>query len=164
MSLTTTNGWTDQADVVWRARMAGDALGATKLHRPEWVAVDEVSKTVYLTLTNGSGQGNAPTTVTPRATDQYGSILKWDETGGDSRALTFDWDLFVLAGDPDVVPTGDGVDIQGDAFGSPDGIWCDPDRRVWIQTDVSNGAQRTGAYAGLGNNMMLAADPETREI
>ena len=161
--LTAANGFSDQAEVVWKARVAGDVLGATKLHRPEWVSVDEVTKDVYVTLTNGNDTATTvPRSVVPRAfNDVYGSILKWAETGGDNRSLTFDWDLFVLAGDRTKDPR---VDIQGDAFGSPDGIWSDPDRRVWIQTDVSNGSQRRGDYANLGNNMMLAADPETREI
>ena len=161
--LTAANGFSDQAEVVWKARVAGDVLGATKLHRPEWVSVDEVTKDVYVTLTNGNDTATTvPRSVVPRASnDVYGSILKWAETGGDNRSLTFDWDLFVLAGDRTKDPR---VDIQGDAFGSPDGIWSDPDRRVWIQTDVSNGSQRRGDYANLGNNMMLAADPETREI
>lgn len=161
--LTAANGFSDQAEVVWKARVAGDVLGATKLHRPEWVSVDEVTKDVYVTLTNGNDTATTvPRSVVPRASnDVYGSILKWAETGGDNRSLTFDWDLFVLAGDRTRDPR---VDIQGDAFGSPDGIWSDPDRRVWIQTDVSNGSQRRGDYVNLGNNMMLAADPETREI
>ena len=161
--LTAANGFSDQAEVVWKARVAGDVLGATKLHRPEWVSVDEVTKDVYVTLTNGNDTATTvPRSVVPRASnDVYGSILKWAETGGDNRSLTFDWDLFVLAGDRTKDPR---VDIQGDAFGSPDGIWSDPDRRVWIQTDVSNGSQRRGDYVNLGNNMMLAADPETREI
>ena len=161
--LTPANGFTDQAEVVWKARVAGDRVGATKLHRPEWVSVDEVTKDVYVTLTNGNDAATTvPRSVVPRASaDVYGSILKWAETGGDNRSLTFDWDLFVLAGDRTKDPR---VTIRGDAFGSPDGIWSDPDRRVWIQTDVSNGSQRRGDYANLGNNMMLAADPETREI
>jgi hypothetical protein len=161
--LTAANGFSDQAEVVWKARVAGDVLGATKLHRPEWVSVDEVTKDVYVTLTNGNDTATTvPRSVVPRAfNDVYGSILKWAETGGDNRSLTFDWDLFVLAGDRTRDPR---VDIQGDAFGSPDGIWSDPDRRIWIQTDVSNGSQRRGDYVNLGNNMMLAADPETREI
>jgi len=161
--LTAANGFSDQAEVVWKARVAGDVLGATKLHRPEWVSVDEVTKDVYVTLTNGNDTATTvPRSVVPRASnDVYGSILKWAETDGDNRSLTFDWDLFVLAGDRTRDPR---VDIQGDAFGSPDGIWSDPDRRVWIQTDVSNGSQRRGDYVNLGNNMMLAADPETREI
>ena len=161
--LTVANGWTDQADVVLRTRMAADALGATKLHRPEWVAVDERTKDVYVTLTNGNDASTTrPRAVIPRGSaDVYGSIVKWREAKGDNRALTFAWDLFVLAGDP----TKDkGTTIKGDAFGSPDGIWVDDDSRVWIQTDVSNGSQRRTAYANLGNNMMLAADPTTREI
>ena len=174
--LTSAKGWLDQADVVWRARIAADALGATKLHRPEWVTVDERTKDVYLTLTNGDDtrtSSSSPTAsainpvaarkVAPRPVDPYGSILKWTETGGDSRALTFAWDLFLLAGDP-AKPAGSGETVKGDHFGSPDGIWSDDDGRIWIQTDVSNGSQRRGDYGGLGNNMMLAADPSTREV
>lgn len=170
-ALTTANGWVDQADVALRTRAAADAQGATKLHRPEWVAVDERTKDVYLTLTNGDDARSAPSTpeppatprgVTPRAVaDVYGSIVKWREEGGDNRALRFAWDLFVLAGDPSKDPL---TTINGDAFGSPDGIWVDDDRRVWIQTDVSNSVQRAGAYENLGNNMMLAGDPKTGEI
>lgn len=170
-ALTAANGWVDQADVLLRTRVAADAQGATKLHRPEWVAVDERTKDVYVTMTNGDDLRAAPSTPTPpaapravvprSAADVYGSIVKWREEGGDNRALTFAWELFVLAGDPDKDSR---TTIQGDAFGSPDGIWVDEDRRVWIQTDVSNSTQRAGAYEHLGNNMMLAADPKTREI
>jgi uncharacterized protein len=171
----TAPAWVDQADVVWRARAAADALGATKLHRPEWVAVDERTKDVYLTLTNGSDttpSSSTPTAssttpvppraVSPRAADPYGSIIKWTETGGDNRSLTFEWDVFLLAGDSSI--TGTGETINGADFGSPDGIWSDDDGRLWIQTDVSNGSQRRGDYRNLGNNMMLAADPVTREV
>jgi hypothetical protein len=42
--LTVANSWLDQADVLLRTRMAADAVGATRLHRPEWVAVDERTK------------------------------------------------------------------------------------------------------------------------
>lgn len=58
--------------------------------------------------------------------------------------------LFVLAGQGR--DSGDGSNIESqDAFGSPDGLWVDPDGRVWIQTD---GRQPAGA-----NNQMLAANP-----
>ena len=58
----------------------------------------------------------------------------------------------------------DGSTIVGDKFGSPDGLYVDPDERLWIQTDVSSSTIDTGAYAGFGNNQMLAADPTTREV
>ena len=166
--LTTDAGWKDQADVLLRTRLAADALRATKLHRPEWVAVDETSATkdVYLTLTNGrasteSGRTHEAAEVSPRASDTFGTIVRWTETGGDARATTFDWDLFLLAGDS---TKDSSTTINGDEFGSPDGIWADPDGRIWIQTDVSNGSQRRTSYSNLGNNMMLAADPKTREV
>jgi secreted PhoX family phosphatase len=57
--LTEANGWADQADVLIRTRMAGDAVGATRLHRPEWVAVHPETHEVFVTLTNGSGN-NGP--------------------------------------------------------------------------------------------------------
>lgn len=49
-------------------------------------------------------------------------------------------------------------------FGSPDGIWVDAEGRVWIQTDISNSVQRRGNYERIGNNQMLVADPDRKEI
>ena len=74
----------------------------------------------------------------------------------------FFWEIFALAGDP-AVPA-HGSTIMGDKFGSPDGIYVDPDERLWIQTDVSSSTIDAGAYAGFGNNQMLAADPTSKEI
>src|SRR6185503_2204687 len=50
--LTRDGGFADQADVLIRCRAAGDALGATKMDRPEWIAVHPRTKEVYCTLTN----------------------------------------------------------------------------------------------------------------
>ncbi|HEX2578754.1 MAG TPA: alkaline phosphatase PhoX, partial [Aquihabitans sp.] len=60
------------------------------------------------------------------------------------------WDLFVLAG-PGGGVDGSTIDTE-DAFGSPDGLWVDPDGRVWIQTD--------GRQPGSVNNQMLVAAPD----
>ena len=158
-ALTADKGWKDQADVLIRTRMAADAVGATKLHRAEWVAVDPRTKDVYLTLTNGSG---APAPVSKRDPDVYGSIVRWREAGGDNTASSFAWETFLLAGDPQ--KDGRTTVTETSRFGSPDGIWVDPDGRVWIQTDISNGVQRTGNYERIGNNQMLVADPDRKEI
>jgi uncharacterized protein len=159
--LTVANGWADQADVLIRTRMAADAVGATRLHRPEWVSVDEKTKDVYLTLTNGGGN-NAPVNSS-RDPNPYGHVIKITEDRGDNTQLTFRWDIFVLAGDPAydaAVPAGQPV------FGSPDGIWVDPDSRVWIETDISNSSQNLASrgYDNIKNNQILVADPDTGEV
>ena len=147
--LTAANGFADQGEVLVKTRLAADALGATPMDRPEWTSVDPNSGTVYLTLTNNSGR-TTPNGPNPRPANRSGQVLRWLEDGGDHAATTFRWDLFLVAGNGR--GTGDGSTIrQEDAFGSPDGLWIDPDSRVWIQTD---GTQPAGA-----NDQMLAADP-----
>jgi secreted PhoX family phosphatase len=159
-ALTPAKGFADQADVLLRTREAADAVGATKLDRPEWITVHPRTKEVYMTLTNGSAGPNA---VNPRNPNPYGHIIRWREDRADNTATRFSWDIFVLAGDPDYDPQ---VSINGDKFGSPDGIWLDGDGRLWIETDISNSAQNRPdrQHDGLGNNAMLCADPETGEI
>jgi uncharacterized protein len=154
------NGWQDQADVLLRTRLAADAVGATPLDRPEWIAVHP-NNDVYVTLTNGT---SGPTAVNPRDPNPYGHIIRWREQGGDNTATSFAWDIFVLAGDPAYDPA---VQLdEEDIFGSPDGLWFDPDGRLWIQTDISNSSQNLASrgYDRIANNQMLAADPATKDI
>ncbi|QKV68166.1 PhoX family phosphatase [Streptomyces harbinensis] len=159
--LTRDAGWADQADVLLRTREAADALGATPMDRPEWIAVNPVNQDVYCSLTNGSGRGGA---ANPRTPNPYGHIIRWRERDGDNTATTFTWDIFLLAGDPAYEER---TDLTEDTrFGSPDGLWFDPDGRLWILTDVSNSSQNLPekGYDRIGNNQMLAADPHTGEI
>jgi secreted PhoX family phosphatase len=159
--LTAADGWQDQADVLLRTRQAADAVGATKMDRPEWIVVHPRNNDVYCTLTNGS---NGPNPPNPRNPNPYGHIIRWREHNRDNSATTFEWDIFLLAGDPMYDPQ---VTLdEADIFGSPDGLWFDPDGRLWIETDVSNTAQNLASrgYDRIGNNMMLAADPDTGEI
>jgi secreted PhoX family phosphatase len=157
--LSVANGWVDQADVLIRTRMAADAVGATKLHRPEWVAVHPKTGEVYVTLTNGTG--NSAPVNSGRDPNPYGHIVRIAEDR--HRDTAFGWDLFLLAGDPAYDAA---VPADQPLFGSPDGIWIDPDARVWIQTDISNSSQHLASrgYDRIGNNQMLAADPDTGEL
>lgn len=71
-----------------------------------------------------------------------------------------------MAGNPSVHP---GTAYAGTAnidadnmFNSPDGIGFDAAGRLWIQTDGDYSNQ--GDFAGMGNNQMLCADPNSGEV
>jgi secreted PhoX family phosphatase len=166
--LTPENGFHSQADVCIQTRRAADVVGATKLDRPEWIAAHPKRGELYVTLTNNNRRGTVgnPGTdaVNPRPENVFGHIVKWRERSGDCAAREFDWDIFVLAGDPAHPDAAKRGNMIGDAFGSPDGLWFDRDGRLWIQTDVSTSTLNRGDYASIGNNQMLAADVRTREI
>lgn len=181
--LTASNGFADQAEVLLKTRQAADRAGATMMDRPEWVAVHPTTKEVYITLTNNSNRGGSPASsnssagttsagsarppvdaANPRARNVFGHIIRWVEASGDPAATQFAWSIFVLAGDPANTDPNKQGNIQGDAFGSPDGLWFDYFGRLWIQTDVSTSVLNTGDYKNLGNNQMLCADWRTGEI
>lgn len=163
--LTPENGFADLADILVNTRSAADHVGATKMDRPEWGAVDPQTGDVYFTLTNNTRRAEGDEhPANPRANNSFGHIIRWQEEGTHAGER-FVWDLFVLAGDQD-----DSRDLAGNAlvedniFASPDGLWIDADRRVWIQTDISESEMNTGIYEVFGNNQMLVANPETGEI
>jgi len=166
--LTPANGFADQAEVLVKTRQAADRAGATKMDRPEWVAVNAGSREVYCSLTNNSQRAasgdKGVDAANPRANNVYGHIIRWREAGDDPAATSFRWDIFVQAGDPANPDAAKRGDIQGDAFGSPDGLWVDRNGLLWIQTDVSTSVLNKGDYANIGNNQMLVADPATKEI
>ncbi|MCB5363984.1 PhoX family phosphatase [Pusillimonas sp. CC-YST705] len=158
----------NQAAVLVYARLAGDAVGATKMDRPEWVSVHPSNGDVYVTLTNNSGRAES-NAANPRNENIYGHIARWRETGGDAAAMTFEWDIFVLAGNPNVYGDDDARGRAGsdnitkdNTFNSPDGLGFDKAGRLWIQTDGQY--SNAGDYEGQGNNQMLCADPVTKEI
>jgi secreted PhoX family phosphatase len=166
--LTASGGFADQADVLIHTRQAADALGATKMDRPEWIAVHPGTNEVYCTLTNNSGRGTPKipglNAANPRSNNVFGHIIRWREDGNDPASLKFKWDIFVLAGDPRHPDPEQRGNIKGDAFGSPDGLWFDDGGVLWIQTDVSASTLNRNHYVSLGNNQMLAADVRSREI
>jgi hypothetical protein len=158
-------GFNSQAEVLIYARAAADVAGATPMDRPEWGAVHPTTQEVYMTMTNNTRRNDDDVdAANPRAGNSLGHIIRWREAGGDSSATSFDWDIFVLAGDPALGDPNKAGNIKGDLFGSPDGLWFDQNGLLWIQTDISSTSVGEGDYANLGNNQMLAADVETGEI
>ena len=159
------NGFANAGDIAIRCRQAADIAGATKMDRPEWIAVHPKTGEVYVTLTNNSQRGSSErpglNAANPRPKNVFGHIVRWRETHGDAAAKTFDWDIFALAGDPAHPDESLRGNVKGDAYGSPDGLWFDPSGQLWIQTDVSTSTLNQNDYARLGNNQMLVADPKS---
>jgi hypothetical protein len=151
----------DLGALLVNTRRAGDIVGATPLDRPEWTTVGP-NGDVYLALTNNSGRTNTgPKSVNGRDVDSGpnganpiagtggnadGHIIRWIETYGHS-GTHFEWDIFVLARD---------THGTEESFADPDGIWADPDGRLFIETD---GGQKDGL-----NNQLLVADTQTGKI
>jgi secreted PhoX family phosphatase len=171
------------SEILINTRAAADAAGATMMDRPEWIDTFPKSLTAIATLTNNSRRGTNPISINnpdgtttagsarppvdvinPRASNVYGHIITW-KYGRDWTENTFEWDIFALCGDPAVPAHASTID--GDKYGSPDGIYVAPSGRLWIQTDVSgssiNPENRAGNYSGFGNNQMVCADPATGE-
>ncbi len=164
----------DQADVLVNARLAGDAVGATKMDRPEWCAVNPVNGEIYFTLTNnsnrrvepsGSSQA-APDAANPRVyTDMKGTtaqagnpnghIIRVKEGAAGSAATGFRWDVYLFGAEAAAAAAT--VNLSGlsadQDFSSPDGLAFSAATGIcWFQTD-------DGAYTDVTNCMMLAGVP-----
>lgn len=169
-----TTGMASLAEVLIFAREAGSAVGATTMDRPEWIRVNPHAVEGYCCLTNNKNRGVKPNaggddTATngpnPRESNHYGQIVRWRPHNDDYASDTFDWDLYVMAGNPDVYSNeyGGSKNINaGNMFNSPDGMAFDSNGLIWIQTDGNY--DNEGDFAGMGNNQMLVGDPVTGEI
>jgi secreted PhoX family phosphatase len=162
--LTAANGFADQGEVVIKSRQASDLLGATKMDRPEWLAIDPASGEVYCTLTNNSARG-APgqpgvDAANPRANNVFGQIIRWKDDG-DFDGAGFAWNHLVLAGDPAQPRPEAKGNIKGDLYACPDGIAFDPAGTLWIQTDAHATQMYKGELVNIGSNQMLACDVKT---
>jgi uncharacterized protein len=144
--LTTANGWSSQGAVLINTRGAADAVGATKMDRPEDIEVNPVTGRVYLALTNNTNRTAAQVDrANPRANNRDGHIIEFTEAGGDPGALSFTWNIFMSCGVPG---TNDGSRFAGfpmdsvPQISSPDNIAFDNAGNLWIATDGQPGTIR----------------------
>ena len=154
----------DQADVLVNARLAADAVGATKMDRPEWCSVNPANGEVYFTLTNNSAR-TVPDGPNPRSYEDMkgaskqsgnvnGHILRVKEKDGNASAA-FTWDVYLFGAQSDANPGLVNLSsLTADQdFSSPDGLAFSRATGIcWIQTD-------DGAYTDVTNCMMLAGLP-----
>jgi len=155
----------NQADVLVNARHAASAVGATKMDRPEWGAVNPKNGDIYFTMTNNSSRTvDGADGANPRAYEDSdgnkrkgnpnGHIIRFKETAGVATALGFGWDIFLFGAEEDA---GAAINLSGltaaNDFSSPDGLWFSQATGIcWIQTD-------DGAYTDVTNCMLVAAIP-----
>lgn len=174
LALTPESTGMDAAEILIHSRIAGSAVGATTMDRPEWVAVNPLAVEGYCCLTNNKNRGikpnaggddTSPNGPNPREANKYGQIVRWYPENDNHAAVDFTWDLYVMAGNPDVADGAykgsDNVN-SGNMFNSPDGMMFDSKGMLWIQTDGDDSNE--GEFAGMGNNQMLVGDPVTGEI
>ena len=159
------SGFNSQAEILINARLAASFVGATPMDRPEWIAADLKGEFVYATMTNNTKREQIDV-ANPRTNNIYGQIISWTPQNKDHGDTKFKWSIFALMGNPKVHPNdtrrGSSNINESNMCNSPDGLKFDKFGRLWIQTDGKY--SNKGDYAGMGNNQMLCANPNTGEI
>lgn len=124
------NRFTDQTEVLIRAREAAKLLGATELNRPEDIEIDPITGHIFVTLTNNKPKG-----------DFHGSILKIEETNGEFDALTFKSTTYKAGG-------------EANGFSCPDNLAFDLSGNLWMTSDIARGfiESKNKPYISFKNN------------
>jgi secreted PhoX family phosphatase len=141
------------ADVLTFTRLAGDAVGATKMDRPEDVEPSLLTGKVYVALTNNTnrGVGTNPKAdeANPRNANKHGHILEVVEDRGDNAAETFTWSLPIVCGDPaDASTYFAGYDkTKVSPISCPDNVAFDGAGNLWISTDGNALGSNDGLFA-----------------
>jgi secreted PhoX family phosphatase len=160
--------FTSDADVAIFTRLAGDAVSATKMDRPEWGGVNPKTGEFYMTLTNNSSRtvdGEiAVDAANPRT---YSDMKGFKENKGNVNGhiirvahtnpadTVFKWDIFLFGAQADADKSHVNLSNLTDEndMSSPDGLVFSLNTGIcWIQTD-------DGAYTDVSNCMLLAAIP-----
>ncbi|MGF1459896.1 MAG: PhoX family phosphatase [Leptolyngbyaceae cyanobacterium] len=122
-----------QGAILIDAHYAANAAGATNTARPEDTDV-ATDGTVLIAFTSGGPGGDGgphkqifqgPNGETPY---EYGWIMKLMETNSDPAAMTFQWEMLALGGEP-----AEG----GLGFANPDNLEIDDQGNIWMVTDMS---------------------------
>jgi uncharacterized protein len=165
----------DPGDVLINARLAADAMGATRMDRPEWNAVHPGTGDIYFALTNNSNRKIVATAgqqsvdaANPRAySDSFaggapgsagninGHIIRVKENGAEPTATGFTWDVYLFGAQSDANASLVNLSaLTGEQdFSSPDGLWFSQNTKLlYVQTD-------DGAYTDVTNCMMLIGVP-----
>lgn len=154
-----------EADIAVFTRIAGDAVGATKMDRPEWGGVNPKNGEIYMTLTNNSTRtAERVDAANPRAyvdlkdgKEQKGNVNGHIVRMAEAKPTdtVFKWDVYVFGAESgaDAARINLSNLTEANDHSSPDGLVFSPATGIcWIQTD-------DGAYTDKSNCMLLAAVP-----
>ena len=141
-------------------REAADAVGATKMDRPEDVEASPVTGKVYMALTNNKYRGAAEKSkedvmeYAPVKENKNGLVMEIDD---DHAGEAFTWNLILVCGDPEEAYTYfGGFDKEKvSPISCPDNLAFDEHGNLWISTDGNALGSNDGLYA-------LAVEGENR--
>lgn len=133
-------------EVLVYTRLAADAVGATKMDRPEDVEPNPKTGKVYLALTNNSARSVATLDeANPITGNRYGHVIEMTETAGQA-GTTFGWSILLLCGDPAAFANSYFAGFPKELvspISCPDNVAFDSAGNLWISTD---GAPSTIGY------------------
>lgn len=149
------DGFTPEEVAVY-TRFAADAVGATKMDRPEDFEVNPVNEKVYVALTNNSYRGatgeNAKKSkedvkeYAPIRENKNGLVMEIED---DFAGEKFSWNLLLVCGDPAAASTYfGGFDKEKvSPISCPDNLAFDTYGNLWISTDGNALDSNDGLYA-----------------
>ncbi len=151
-------------------RGAADALGATKMDRPEDVEWNPLTKSTWVALTFNERRGASgqPGTdrANPRANNVMGHVLEIKEANGNPASTTFTWQIPILCGNPKASDHNNKLVIYGQpassstpAISAPDNFVIDRLGNVWIATDGNQSSSRLKK-----NDGVYVLNPFTKEF
>jgi uncharacterized protein len=148
-------GWT-QAEILINTRGAADQVGATKMDRPEDIETNPVNGKLYCVMTNNTARvaegDQGVNAANPRVNNRHGHIIELTEGHDDPASTTFEWEIFLLCGNPNNPADGTyfgGFEGAVSSISCPDNIAFDAEGNLWIATDGAPGtlAKNDGVYA-----------------
>lgn len=141
-------------EVLVYTRLAADKMGATKMDRPEDVEPSPVTGKLYIALTNntdrgkvgkkaGADEANPRAGLTSATANRDGHVIELTETKNEATALTFNWNILLLCGDPakpasQLYFAGYPAD-KVSPISCPDNLAFDSKGTLWISTDGQPG-------------------------
>ena len=138
--------------VLVHTRLAADAVGATKMDRPEDVQRNPVNGRVYVACTNNTNRGTEGRAgvdeANPRAKNKDGHVVEITEDRDDAAATRFRWNLVLVCGDPADESTyfGDVDRSLVSPISCPDNLAFDSVGNLWISTDGNTLGSNDGLY------------------